>query len=249
MTKPTLIIMAAGMGSRFGGLKQIEPVGPSGEVPMAYAVHDAIESGFGRMVFVIKPEMEAAFRERIGREVEKRADTVYVHQTLDRLPEGFAAPADREKPWGTGHAVLCCRTAVSGPFAVINADDFYGRASFRALADHLSRTEKNGRLPEWCMVGFELRNTLSPHGTVARGLCKVNEEGFLTEVVERLSVRPTDGGAQYEETGRRVEAPGDTVTSMNMWGFTPALFDREDLDRFREAIAKRVHRGEYPSPL
>ncbi len=146
MTEPTLIIMAAGMGSRFGGLKQIEPVGPAGEVPMAYAVHDALESGFGRMVFVIKPEMEATFRERIGGQVEERVDTAYVHQTLDQLPEGFATPPDREKPWGTGHAVLCCRAAVSGPFAVINADDFYGRASFRALADHQAeRSRHEGR--------------------------------------------------------------------------------------------------------
>ena len=221
MPKPTLIIMAAGLGSRYGQLKpRAALVGPNGEAAVAYSIHDAVKAGFGRILFVIRKEIEAPFRERLGQAVEKTADTAYVFQELDRLPPGFRIPAGREKPWGTGHAVLCCKEAVRTPFAVINADDFYGPASYAALAGHLSAA------PSYCMAGFVLRNTLSPHGTVSRGVCKVTRDGFLASVTERTQIRRSGDSVQYaDETGRWVEIPGETIVSMNMWGFTPEIFD------------------------
>ena len=219
MPNPTLIIMAAGLGSRYGGLKPLAPVGPHGEAALAYSIHDALKAGFGRIVFVIRKAMEAPFRESLGRAVEKTADTAYVFQELDRLPPGFRVPAGREKPWGTGHAILCCKEAVQTPFAVINADDFYGPTSYAALADYLKTA------PSYCMAGFILKNTLSPHGTVSRGVCEVTRDGFLVSVTERTQIRRGENSIQYADgPGRWVEIPGETIVSMNMWGFTPDIF-------------------------
>ncbi len=222
MGGPALVVMAAGVGSRFGGLKQVAPIGPSGEITVAYSVYDALRAGFGRVVFIIRREMEEVFRDRIGRFVERQVSTDYVFQELDRLPPGFAVPSDRRKPWGTGHAILCCRETVREPFAVINADDFYGAAAYRALAGFL----REDRAPtDYAMVGFVLRNTLSPHGTVARGLCEVGADGFLRHIVERTEIGQRDGATGYVEAGRWTPVSGDVPVSMNMWGFRPALFD------------------------
>jgi UTP-glucose-1-phosphate uridylyltransferase len=211
--------MAAGLGSRYGGLKPLAPVGPNGEAALAYSIHDALKAGFGRIVFVIRKAMEAPFRESLGRAVEKTADTAYVFQELDRLPPGFRIPPGREKPWGTGHAILCCKEAVQTPFAVINADDFYGPTSYAALADYLKTA------PSYCMAGFILKNTLSPHGTVSRGVCEVTRDGFLVSVTERTQIRRAGDFIQYADSqGRWVDIPDETIVSMNMWGFTPDIF-------------------------
>jgi NDP-sugar pyrophosphorylase family protein len=226
MSTPTLVIMAAGVGRRYGGLKQIEAVGPGGETILSYAVYDAVRAGFGKVVFIIREEIEEAFRDVIGRRIEAHVATDYVFQELDRLPEGFHVPEGRQKPWGTGHAVLCCKDVVAEPFAVINADDFYGPSSYRVLADVLRATEGTGEPYDWALVGFDLPKTLSPHGTVARGICDVSPEGYLVDVVEHLKVEAADGSIRdTEEDGRVVALPADSVVSMNMWGFTPGLFD------------------------
>jgi hypothetical protein len=223
----SLVILAAGMGSRYGGLKQIDPVGPAGETVLDYAVFDALRAGFTRVVFVIRRDFEALFRERIGARYAGRIEVDYVFQSLDALPAGFAPPAGREKPWGTGHAVWCAREAVRENFAVINADDFYGSDSFAQLARFLGAA----RGPEFAMVGFRMRNTLSEHGAVSRGLCAAGPDGALTSITEIHGIVPADVGA-----GRKYS--GEEIVSMNCWGFTPALFT--GLDRqFREFLAAR----------
>ena len=221
MAWATLVVMAAGVGSRFGGLKQIEPIGPSGEITVAYSVYDALRAGFERVVFIIRRDMEAPFRDRIGRFVEKQVRTDYVFQELDLLPPGFAVPADRQKPWGTGHAILCCRETVREPFAVINADDFYGAQAYRVLGEFLRR---DARPDDYAMVGFVLRNTLSEHGTVARGVCNVGPDGMLRDIVERTQIGVKDGVIKFAEGDAWTEIPGDAPVSMNMWGFRPSLF-------------------------
>lgn len=223
MKQPALIVMAAGMGSRFGGPKQMAGVGPSGEAPLEYSVHDALRSGFGKVVFVIRREMEGDFRERVGRRIEPIADVRYAFQSLDDLPEGTAAPPGRQKPWGTGHAVLCCRDAVKENFAAVNADDFYGRESFEKLGGFLRGARDESGVLAQAMVGFRVGNTLSPHGPVARGVCSVSPEGELLGVVERTRIQETEGRIAYEEGGAWHPLPPDTVVSMNMWGFTPAV--------------------------
>jgi len=221
--KPTLVIMAAGMGSRYGGLKQIDPVGPSGEIVLDYSVYDAIEAGFGKVVFIIRSDIEEVFKTEIGAKFEDKIETAYVFQTLEDLPAGFGIPSGRVKPWGTGQAVLVAREYVAEPFAVINADDFYGRASFKILADELDTTAVDSTAS--CMVGFYIKNTISPHGAVTRGQCVV-EDGCLQTVIERFKIeRKEDGMIRYEEDGEWHDMGDDEVTSMNMWGFTPKLFE------------------------
>lgn len=223
----SLVILAAGMGSRYGGLKQIDPVGPAGETVLDYAVFDALRAGFTRVVFVIRRDFEALFRERIGSRYAGRIAVDYVYQSLDALPPGFTPPVGREKPWGTGHAVWCAREAVRENFAVINADDFYGADSFAQLARFLGAT----RGTEFAMVGFRMRNTLSEHGAVSRGLCAAGPDGGLTSITEVHGIVAAEVGP-----GRKYS--GDEIVSMNCWGFTPALF--EGLDRqFREFLATR----------
>jgi NDP-sugar pyrophosphorylase family protein len=218
--QPTLLVLAAGMGSRYGGLKQIDPVGPSGETVLDYAVFDAIRAGFGRVVFVIRREFEALFREKIGAHYAGRIAVDYVFQDLDALPAGCAVPAGREKPWGTGHAVWCAREAVREPFAVINADDFYGEDSFRQLARFLAAPSvaatTDGRA-EFALVGFRLANTLSEHGAVSRGLCATGPDGRLASITEHTGIVAADVGP-----GRSFG--GDETVSMNCWGFSPRLF-------------------------
>ncbi len=215
------------MGSRYGGLKQIDPVGPGGETVLDYAVFDALRAGFTRVLFVIRRDFEALFREKIGARYAGRATVDYVFQALDALPPGFAVPAGREKPWGTGHAVWCARDALPGNFAVINADDFYGADSFAQLGRFLA-TARGGA---FTMVGFRLANTLSEHGSVARGVCSADAAGMLQSVVERT-------GIDRKDVGPGGTYSGEEIVSLNCWGFTPALF--AGLDRqFREFLAAR----------
>lgn len=217
--KMSLLVMAAGMGSRFGGLKQIEPVGPHGEVILEFSVYDALEAGFDKAVFVIKKAIERDFREIIGKRIEKMIDVEYAFQELEDIPAPFTVPAERVKPWGTGQAVLCAKKFIDTPFAVINADDFYGKNGYKELKKHFETST------ETCMVGYLLQNTVSENGTVARGICEI-ENGYLTGVTEHLSI-PKDN-----------DFPADTIASMNMFGFMPTLFD--ELDRgFVEFLKER----------
>lgn len=221
--KPTLVIMAAGMGSRYGGLKQIDPVGPSGEIVLDYSVYDAIQAGFGKVVFIIRPDIEQDFKEAIGSKLEGKIEVEYVFQTLEKIPSEFSIPEGRTKPWGTGQAVLMAAEIVHEPFAVLNADDFYGRRSFEVLAKELQSMDISSS--DSCMVGFYIKNTISPHGAVTRGQCVV-EDGFLKTVIERFNIeRKGDGVIRYEDGGEWHDMGDDEVTSMNMWGFTPKLFD------------------------
>lgn len=225
MSRPELIVMAAGIGSRYGGLKQIEPVGPNGEIILDYSIYDAKLAGFGKVIFVITQEIEQAFRARIDETVGNHCETVFVNQELDDLPEGYFTPATRRKPWGTAHAVLSCRDLIDGPFAVINADDFYGRAAFQGLSAYLKSTGDHDKSLAFCMVGYLLKNTLTEHGHVARGVCKINQDGYLVEVRERTRIEKRHGEVMYSEDGNSWQSiPGDSVVSMNTWGFTPGLF-------------------------
>lgn len=224
--KPTLVIMAAGMGSRYGGLKQIDPVGPSGEIVLDYSVYDAIRTGFGKVVFVIRPDIEEAFKAAVGSKYQGQIEVEYAFQQLTNLPNGYAVPDGREKPWGTAHAVLACRDLIDTPFAVINADDFYGRQSFEALSEELQSYD--AKQLKSCLIGFILRNTLSDHGSVARGICEVGDDGRLLDIVERLKIEKVGDHARDNVDGEYVELTADEVVSMNMWGFTPPIFDKMD---------------------
>jgi UTP-glucose-1-phosphate uridylyltransferase len=219
-TSPTLLVLAAGMGSRYGGLKQIEPVGPSGEAIIDYSVFDAIRAGFGKLVFVIRKDIEQAFREFVGARFEKHIPVEYVYQELDKIPSGFKVPEGRTKPWGTTQAVLMTEGVINEPFAMINADDFYGAESYRVLAEHL----KSGS-EDYAMVGFVLRNTLSDFGTVARGVCQVSDAGYLTGIVEMTTIGRDGNRAKNTDSEGKVTAlTGDEPVSMNYWGFTPKIF-------------------------
>lgn len=220
MTKPTLLVLAAGMGSRYGGLKQIDPVGPNGETIIDYSIYDAARAGFGKVVFVIRRDIEEPFKKIVGARFEKKIAVEYVFQELDKLPPGFSVPAERTKPWGTGHAILMAADVVREPFAAINADDFYGAHSFRVLAEHLQSST------DFAMVGFTLRNTLSEFGSVARGVCKTNRDGFLETVTELTKIEREGAGAKAPgPDGKALALTGDETVSMNMWGFTTELFD------------------------
>lgn len=204
--KMTLLVMAAGMGSRFGGLKQIEPVGPDGQVILEYSVYDAIEAGFDKAVFIIKKEIESDFRAIIGKRIEKMIDVDYAFQELDKIPAPFTIPEGRVKPWGTGHAVLCAKDVVNSPFAVINSDDYYGKGGYKVVKNHFDVSD------ETCLVGFKLQNTVTENGTVSRGICDI-KDGYLKSVVETHEIPANN------------DFPADTICSMNMWGCTPKLFD------------------------
>ena len=239
MSDPTLVVMAAGLGSRYGGLKQVVPVGPNGETVTDYCVYDALRGGFSKVVFVIRKETESVFRERIGKSIEEHAETVYVFQELDNLPEGFALPPGREKPWGTAHAVLCCKDAVQEPFAAINADDYYGPYSYGILCDYLKQALDGLEGYDYCMTGFVVKKTLSPHGHVARGVCRVTGDNFLVEVTERTHIREINGAVKYAENDTRsVEIPSDSIVSMNMWGLTPSVFTELEA-RFARFLRER----------
>ena len=221
MQKPTLVVMAAGMGSRFGGLKQLMPVDGQGHPIIDFSMFDARRAGFQNVVFIIKHAIEEQFRETIGRRMERQFSVEYVFQEPDVLPPGYSVPVGREKPWGTGHAVACCRGVVHGPFAVINADDFYGAGAFKTIYDFLAEPHEPS---EYAMVGYRLRNTVTENGAVARGICSV-ENGFLTGVTERVKIEKRGAAAAYIEDGREYPLSGDEIVSMNFWGFSPKMLD------------------------
>lgn len=245
--QPALLVLAAGMGSRYGGLKQIDPVGPSGETVLDYAVFDALRAGFGRVVFIIRRDFEEVFRTQVGAKYAGRIAVDYVFQSLDALPTGFTPPTGREKPWGTGHAVWCAREALREPFAVINADDFYGTDSFVQLGKFLGSKAATPRgfdpmsghrtprslAAQFAMVGFRLDNTLSEHGAVSRGICTPDEKGFLQSIVEQTGILPEEIGP---EPGKKYT--GAEIASLNCWGFTPALFPALD-QQLRDFLATR----------
>ena len=225
--KPTLFVLAAGMGSRYGGLKQLDGLGPNGETIMDYSIYDAIRAGFGKVVFVIRKDFEDDFRDIVLEKYKNHIPTELVFQNIDDLPEGFSCPKDRVKPWGTNHAVLMGKPVINEPFAVINADDFYGRDSFEVLAKELKQMD--GDKNEYCMVGYRVGNTLSDSGSVARGICETNKEGYLTTVVERTAIERIDGKVQFkDENGKMVAIDDNTPVSMNMWGFTPDYFGHSE---------------------
>jgi hypothetical protein len=224
MIQPSLLVLAAGMGARYGGLKQIEPVGPYGETIMDYSIYDALRAGFGKVVFVIRRDIETPFRQTIGARFESRLPVDYVFQEIVNLPPGFVAPSTRKKPWGTGQAILAAAGAIREPFGVINADDFYGPNSFRLLASHLQSGS-----PDLAMVGFILKNTLSEFGTVARGVCRASSDGFLEQVTELTRIEMDGQGARHTDPKGRVHPlTGKEIVSLNLWGFTPAIFPHLD---------------------
>lgn len=247
--KPTLFVLAAGMGSRYGGLKQLDGLGPNGETIMDYSIYDAVNAGFGKLVFVIRKSFEDDFRKKIVAKYEKKIPVELVFQELNSLPKGFTPHPDRVKPWGTNHAVMMGKGVIHEPFAVINADDFYGRESFRVLSDYLSSLEKSEN--KYCMVGYRVGNTLSESGTVARGICETDEERNLTGVVERTQVMRVDGKVSYKDENNRWIAIDDNApVSMNMWGFTPDYFKYSE-DYFALFLKENAEnlKAEYFIPL
>jgi UTP-glucose-1-phosphate uridylyltransferase len=223
--KPTLLILAAGLGSRYGGLKQVDPIGPNGEAIIDYSIYDAIRAGYGKVVFVIRESFAEAFKETFDSKLRGRIETAYAYQELDSfVPKELTIHPDRKKPWGTGHAILVAKDVVHEPFVVINADDFYGSAAYRMIPEFLSGVEKHD-IPHYCMVGYQLKNTLSEHGFVSRGICETDGEAFLKTVVERTHIEKSDGKifSQIDEN-TSIELTGNEVVSMNIWGFTPSYF-------------------------
>ncbi len=251
MSSLTLVVMAAGIGSRYGGLKQIDPVGPSGETVMEYSVFDALRAGFGRVVIILRKDIEAAFRERIGRRVERTADTAYVFQSLDQVPPGFQVPDDRKKPWGTAQAILACRDSVKTPFLAINADDYYGPTAFEAMAGYLGRGAGANEGLDFAMVGYRLANTLSEHGTVARGVCSATAEGYLIGIRELLKIGRFPDGIKHTENGVDwLPLDPESWTSMNFWGFTTGLFDQLErrFPEFLRTNAAKITKAEFLIP-
>lgn len=227
--KPALLVLAAGMGSRYGGLKQIEALGPHGETLFDYAVFDALRAGFGKIVFVIRREIEAEFRQTVSRQYEDRVEVCYVHQELDMVPAGFSVPEDRRKPWGTAHATMLAAAAINEPFSVINADDFYGKLPFEVIAGYLGeladRPRESGRVESYANVGYVLRDTLSDHGSVVRGVCQCDTDGMLQGIVETTGIERDGNGARVmDDDGAVRQFSGDEIVSMNFWGFTPSVF-------------------------
>jgi len=250
--KPVLVVLAAGMGSRYGGLKQIDPVGSKGEAILDYSIYDAWQAGFETVVIIIKEAIRKDFMETVGKRLEKAPVEIrYAYQELDNLPEGFTVPHGRTKPWGTSHAVLCAAQAIDGaPFAVINADDYYGKSAFKVIFDHLSATTGDY---DYCMVGYELSKTVTDNGSVARGVCVTNGDGFLAEINERTRIEKYAGGIHYTEDGENwVDVAPDTTVSMNLWGFMPSFLD-EIGARFaaflKDAIVTNPLKCEFFLPL
>lgn len=234
--RPTLFVLAAGMGSRYGGLKQLDGLGPNGETIMDYSIFDAIRGGFGKVVFVIRKDFEQAFRDKVLSKYEGHIPTELVFQSLDDLPEGFHCPEGRQKPWGTNHAVLMGKDVIREPFAVINADDFYGRDTFAVIGKYLSELSDDAH-DDYCMVGFRVGNTLSDSGSVARGICSTDADGHLTTVVERTEIMRVDGPVCYkDEDGKWIPVADNTPVSMNVWGFTPDYFAHSEA-YFKEFLA------------
>lgn len=249
MSVTSLVIMAAGMGSRYGGIKQLEAVGPSGEIIMDYSIYDAIEAGFNKVVFIIRRDLEKDFREVIGDRIAKHVEVEYVFQEMDLLPSGYKKQEGRTKPWGTGHAVLCCKDIVKEPFAVINADDYYGKEAFRIIYNFLNSKEESSNL--YCMAGFVLGNTLSDNGTVTRGICKADADGWLVDIIETSGIIQEGNQAKAkDEDGNDTWINLDTVVSMNMWGFKPSLFGglEKGFEDFLSNISPEDIKKEYLLP-
>ena len=249
--KPVLVVLAAGMGSRYGGLKQIDPVGSQGEAILDYSIYDAHQAGFDTVVIIIKEAIKKDFLETVGKRLEKAPVEIrYAYQELTDLPDGFTVPEGRVKPWGTAHAVFCAREAIDGaPFAVVNADDYYGKAAFKVIYDQLAATTDPHA---YCMVGYELGKTVTENGSVARGICQVNANGYLEEVVERTHIETYPGGIRYLEDGIYTDVSPDTIVSMNMWGFMPSFLDELE-GRFstflKEALKTNPLKCEFFLPL
>ncbi len=249
--KTTLVIMAAGMGSRYGGLKQIDPVGPNGEIIMEYSIYDAIKAGFSKVVFIIKKEIEDTFREVIGRKIEGLIDVEYVYQSIENVPAGYTVPEGRVKPWGTGHAVLSAKAVVNTPFAVINADDFYGANTYRLLNNYLSNSADSQDKYNYCMVGFILENTLTENGHVARGVCSVDNTGNLIDIHERTKIMKFNEETKYTEDDKNwIVIPKGNIVSMNTWGFNPSLFNELDalFPVFLENNKNNIQKAEFFLP-
>lgn len=229
----TLVIMAAGMGSRYGSLKQIDPVGDDGSLIIDYSIHDAVKAGFNKIVFIIKEQDEEAFRDAIGNRIEKKIKTEYVYQDINNIPDGYSVPEGRIKPWGTGHAILSCLGTVKEPFAVINSDDFYGPQTFTEASEWIEKTDFNKEIMPVSMVGFRLKNTLTENGHVSRGVCVVNENNQLDQITERTKIIRRDGKVYYEDDDTPVELDENSIVSMNCWCFPPQFIDTLQI-RFNE---------------
>lgn len=250
--QPTLIIMAAGMGSRYGGLKQVDKITDAGEIILDFSLYDAMMAGFNRAVFVIKEENREIFREMVDERAGRFMEIEYAYQKLDDIPEGFTVPEDRQKPWGTAHAVLACRELINGPFVVINADDYYGPDAFVQIYDYLT-THKDDDVYEYCMVGYQLKNTVTENGHVARGVCELDDKGFLKKVTERTRIMHHGDSIAYTEDDGESWTPlaDDTIVSMNFWGFSKSMMDelQNGLPAFLEqALAENPLKGEYFLP-
>ena len=253
MSAPVLVVMAAGMGSRYGGLKQIDPVDEHGNIIIHYSLFDAYRAGFRTAVFVIKPELEETFKEVIGPKVPEKMEIKYVHQIMTDLPEGYTVPEGRTKPWGTAHAALAARKVVDGPFAIINADDYYGVGAFKTIYDYLCANPDSEGCYEYTMVGYLLKNTVTENGSVARGVCTTNEEGYLDNVVERTKIVKGEKNPKFTEDDGATwtDLSNDTIVSMNMWGFTRSYLDEAEarFPAFLEETAKvNPLKGEYFLP-
>ena len=245
MKKPVLVIMAAGMGSRYGGLKQIDPVDEQGHIIMDFSIFDAKRAGFEKVVFIIKKENEADFKEAVGNRMAEQMEVAYVYQDLHNIPEGFEVPEGRVKPWGTAHAVLSAIDEIDGPFAVINADDYYGSHAFQVIYDYLATHEDDDKY-RYTMVGYKLENTVTDNGHVARGVCDTNEAGELVRITERTRIEKRNGGIAYSEDDGAswTELPGDTLVSMNMWGFTRSI-----LDEIKAGFPAFLEKGLVSNPM
>lgn len=253
MKKPVLVIMAAGMGSRYGGLKQIDPIDEQGHIIMDFSIYDAMAAGFEKVVFIIKKANEAAFKESIGERISQKIQVEYVYQELEKLPEGFTVPEGRQKPFGTGHAILCCKEVLDGPFAVINADDYYGKHAYRAIYDYLVSHEDD-QLYRYTMVGYALKNTLTENGHVARGICQTDDEGFLTGIDERTHIEKRGAGAAFtEDEGKTwTELSMDSTVSMNMWGFSQSILKELEsgfVEFLKNNLPKNPLKAEYFLPF
>ena len=251
MKNPELVIMAAGMGSRYGGLKQIDKVDSEGHIIIDFSIYDAVKAGFRDVTFIIKKEIERDFREVMDAHLAgKNVNVKYVYQELDKLPEGYSVPEGRRKPWGTAHALLCCLGTVDAPFAVINADDYYGANAFKKIYDFLKNTSDEGK-SHFAMVGYRIKNTVTEQGTVSRGVCQSDENGMLVEIVERTKIGTSDGKIYYTEDGVDYDLDPETLVSMNLWGFTPAYLEqcRLRFPRFlEENLAKNPEKCEFFLP-
>lgn len=253
MSKPTLVILAAGMGSRYGGLKQIDPVDEQGHIIMDFSIYDAIAAGFEKIVFIIKKANEAVFKESIGNRVSEKVKVEYVYQELDKIPEGFTVPEGREKPFGTGHAILCCKDVLDGPFAVINADDYYGKHAYQQIYEYLMSHQDDEKY-RYMMVGYSLKNTLTEHGHVARGICVTDEQGYLKEIEERTHIEKRRDKAAFSEDGGKnwTEVSLDSVVSMNIWGFSKSLLKELEtgfVEFLKNELPKNPLKAEYYLPV